>query len=60
MDNYDEIKINNLKMPYITYKRIAKHIRKGYTVEDTVLREIMNFAVEEIGKDMVEKTTSLL
>ena len=46
------IEINNLKLPYYTYKRIAKHIRKGYTVEDRVLRDVMEFAVLEMDASL--------
>jgi hypothetical protein len=50
-----EIKINKLKLPYHTYKRIAKHIRKGYSVDPSVLVQVMDFAVEEFKND---KSTS--
>lgn len=42
------IKISNLKLPYYTYKRIAKHIRKGYSVSPDVLMQVMDFAVLEM------------
>lgn len=45
------INLNNLKLPYYTYKRIAKHIRKGYSVEAEVLVRIMDFAVEEMDRE---------
>lgn len=51
-DVYDKvIEINNLKLPYYTYKRIAKHIRKGYTVSPQVLVDVMDFAVTEMDKE---------
>lgn len=46
------IELNKLKLPYYTYKRIAKHIRKGYTVEDRVLRDVMEFAVLEMDASL--------
>jgi hypothetical protein len=45
-----EININNFKKPYLTYKRIAKHIRKGFTVEPKVLVDVMNYAVQDLAE----------
>lgn len=47
------ININNLKLPYYTYKRIAKHIMKGYTVTPEVLTKVMDFAVSEMEGEIV-------
>lgn len=56
-DNDDKIiKINKLTLPYYTYKRIAKHIRKGYVVSDMVLAEVMEFAVHEMEKEEAPKS----
>jgi len=44
------ININKLELPYYTYKRIAKHIRKGYSVTPEVLVKVMDYAVEEMSK----------
>lgn len=43
-----ELYMNNIKLPYYTYKRIAKHILKGYTVKPYVLAKVMDFAVDEM------------
>jgi len=47
------IDINKLKLPYYTYKRIAKHILKGYTVTPGVLAKVMEFAVSEMQGEIV-------
>jgi len=52
-----EININKLKLPYNTFKRIAKHIRKGYTVEPDILVKVMDYAVKETEENMDPKSS---